>query len=502
MSGATRQQPEAVSAVPHVIIVGAGFAGLAAVAGLKKADVRVTIIDRNLYSTFQPLLYQVATGGLNPGDVAYPVGGFTTPRRARYLRGDLAALDTEARTVRLRDGRELGYDYLIVASGVSAAYFGVQGAAENTFGLYTRADAIVLRDHIMAGFERLSAQNGQSELAITVVGGGATGVELAGTLGELRRVVLHGTFPDVDPSRVHIRLVEMAPALLMPFNERLREYTRRQLVARGVDIRLNTTIREVRPSSVILDGEEVLPSDLTVWAAGVAAPEAIAKWGLPQGKGGRILVGEDLRVQGQERIFAIGDIGLNPDKPTPQLAQPAIQEGKRAAASVARLIAGQPAVPFSYHDKGTMATIGRRAAVVELPRGPRITGTLAWFAWLALHLFYLLGGRNRVSTLINLSWRYIDWGHGGNVIVGDDPAAGEDLTGGGAVDGGAVRSGAVGSGAESSEAVAAGQELRPRVVSHRDCDTPGCCAGHARPGCPGRMLDHVVLVVGWLSFLR
>jgi NADH dehydrogenase len=472
MSGATRQQPEAAAAVPHVIIVGAGFAGLAAVAGLKKADVRVTIIDRNLYSTFQPLLYQVATGGLNPGDVAYPVGGFTTPRRARYLRGDLAGLDTQARRARLADGRELGYDYLIVASGVSAAYFGVQGAAENTFGLYTRADAIVLRDHIMAGFERLSAGNGDgtSELAITVVGGGATGVELAGTLGELRKVVLRGTFPDVDPSRVHIRLVEMAPALLMPFNERLREYTRRQLVARGVDIRLNTTIREVRPSAVILDDEEVLRSDLTVWAAGVAAPEAVAKWGLPQGKSGRILVGEDLRVQGQDRIFAIGDIALNPDKPSPQLAQPAIQEGKRAAASVARLIAGQPTVPFSYHDKGTMATIGRRAAVVELPRGVRFTGTLAWLAWLALHLTFLLGGRNRVSTLINLSWRYIDWGHGGNVIVGDDPAAGEDLTGGGAKSetGSGAESGAkseAGSGAESSsEPVGAGQELRPRVV--------------------------------------
>jgi NADH dehydrogenase len=436
--------------VPHVIIVGAGFAGLAAVAALKHVNVRVTIMDRNLYSTFQPLLYQVATGGLNPGDVAYPVGGFTTPRRARYIRGDLAGLDTAAQRVRLADGRELGYDYLIVATGVAAAYFGVQGAAENTFGLYTRADAIALRDHIMGGFERLSGGHAARDLAITVVGGGATGVELAGTLGELRRVVLRGTFPDVDPARVHIQLVEMAPALLMPFDERLREYTRRQLVARGVDIRLSTKIREVRPSSVILDDGQELPSDLTVWAAGIAAPPAVASWGLPQGKGGRILVGEDLRVQGQERIFAIGDIALNPDKPTPQVAQPALQHGKVVAKSVAKLIAGQPTVPFSYHDKGIMATIGRRAAVVELPRGARFTGTLAWLAWLALHLFYLLGGRNRVSTLINLSWRYIDWGHGGNVIVGDDPAVDGELTGGGAV---------------SSESVRAGQELRPYVVA-------------------------------------
>src|SRR5215469_189977 len=221
----------------HVVIVGAGFAGLSAVSKLRKSGFRVTVIDKNLYSTFQPLLYQVATGGLNPGDVSYPVGGFTAPRHARYIRGDLAAIDADGRSVRLAGGREIGYDYLILATGVSANYFGVKGAKENTFGLYTRADAIVLRDHIMSGLERLSADtDSHREFDITVVGGGATGVELAGTLGELRREVLHATFPDVDPSRVHVRLVEMAPALLMPFHPRLREYTRKQLAARGVDI--------------------------------------------------------------------------------------------------------------------------------------------------------------------------------------------------------------------------------------------------------------------------
>jgi NADH dehydrogenase len=241
-----------------------------------------------------------------------------------------------------------------------------------------------------------------------------------------------------------------------------------------VDIRLNTTIREVHQSRVILDDEEVLPSDLTVWAAGIAAPSAVAGWGLPQGKGGRILVGEDLRVQGQERIFAIGDIGVNPDKPTPQVAQPALQEGKLAAKSVARLIAGQPTLPFSYHDKGSMATIGRRSAVVELPRGLRLTGTLAWLAWLALHLFYLLGGRNRVSTLINLSWRYIAWGRGGSVIVGGDPTERADVTGGaasgGAASGGAPSdNGASGGGAKRGESVGAGPELRPPVVASVTC---------------------------------
>ena len=407
---------------PHVVIVGAGFAGLSAVGKLRNAGLHVTVIDQHLYSTFQPLLYQVATGGLNPGDVAYPVGGFTARRNARYIRGDLVAIDHTARVARLAGGREIGYDYLILATGVSANYFGVQGAAENTFGLYTRTDAIVLRDHIMNGFEWLSADpDGRREFAVTVVGGGATGVELAGTLGELRNNVLRATFPDVDPARLHIRLVETAPELLMPFHPKLREYTRRQLVKRGIDIRVNTTIREVTRDQVLLADGTWHRSDLTVWTGGVAAPGSDASWGLPRGKAGRIIVGPDLRVQGTDRIFATGDIGLDQENPSPQLAQPAIQQGRHAAEQIIHLLRGEPTEPFHYHDKGTMATIGRRSAVVQFPRGARITGTLAWFAWLGLHLVYLLGNRNRIATLINLSWRYIAWGHGGGVIVGDEP---------------------------------------------------------------------------------
>ena len=407
---------------PHVIIVGAGFAGLSAVGQLRKAGCVVTVIDKNLYSTFQPLLYQVATGGLNPGDVSYAVGGFTSRRRTRYVRGDLAGVDTAARQVRLSDGREFGYDYLMLATGVAANYFGLPGAEENTFALYSRADAIVLRDHLMNGFERLSERSDpKSEFVITVVGGGATGVELAGTAAELRREVIQSTFPDVDPARVHVRLIEMAPALVMPFHPKLREYTRRQLVKRGVDIKLNTEIREVRPDCVVLSDGQDLPTDLTVWAAGVAGPHSMADWGLPLGKGGRLLVGSDLRVEGSDRIFAIGDIALCEQDPSPQLAQPALQQGKHAAEQVAHLVRGEPTQPFRYHDKGMMATIGRRSAIVQLPQGLRFTGTLAWLAWLGLHLVYLLGGRNRVSTLINLSWRYLAWGHGGGVIVGDEP---------------------------------------------------------------------------------
>ncbi len=402
-----------------MVICGAGFGGLSAISRLTRAGMRVTLVDGHLYSTFQPLLYQVATGGLNPGDVAYPAGGFARRYGAIFRRGELAAIDTVSRTVKLGNGLELGYDYLILATGVSAAFYGIKGAAEHSFALYTRTDAIALRDHLMAAFERLSVESG--DLSVTVVGGGATGVELAGTAAELGATVLGATFPDVDPARVHVRLVEMAPSLLGPFHPKLREYARVQLARRGVDIRLNTRIEEVTATQVLLVGGEAVPSDLTVWAAGVATSGAVVGWGLPQGHGGRILIGPDLRVQGQDRIFAVGDVAVDPDNPTPQLAQPAIQMGRHAGAQIVRLEAKTATVPFKYHDKGTMATIGRRAAVVQLAGGLRMRGTLAWLAWFALHLVYLLGGRNRVSTLINLTYRYVAWGHGGAVIVGDEP---------------------------------------------------------------------------------
>jgi NADH dehydrogenase len=404
---------------PQVVICGAGFAGLSAISRLTRAGMRVTLVDGHLYSTFQPLLYQVATSGLNPGDVAYPAGGIAGRYGAIFRHGELATIDSESRRIKLTNGLELGYDYLIVATGVSAAYHGIKGAAEHTFGLYTRTDAIALRDHLTAAFERLSVDRG--DLHVTVAGGGATGVELAGALAELSATVLAATFPDVDPARIHVRLIEMAPSLLTAFQQKLREYARVQLDKRGVDIRLNTPIAEITGNQVLLAGGETLPSDLTVWAAGVGASDGVQGWGLPQGKGGRILVGPDLRVQGQDRIFAVGDIAVNPDDPAPQLAQPAIQMGKHAGAQIVRLQRQAETVPFSYHDKGMMATIGRRSAVVQLAQGLRLRGTLAWLSWLALHLFYLLGGRNRVSTILNLTYRYVAWGHGGAVIVGDEP---------------------------------------------------------------------------------
>ena len=416
----------------RVIVVGAGFGGLATMSGLRRAGARVTLVDRNIYSTFQPLLYQVATGGLNGSDVAYPARGIVRKYRARFRHGDMIGLDAAARQVRLADGGTLTYDYLILATGVTAAHFGVPGAAEHSLGLYTRRDAIALRDQLMERLEYLNTTRSGEAVTVTVVGAGATGVELAGTLAELRNIALAWAFPGVDRARVHIRLVEMAPAALTPFDQALRDYACQQLVARGVDVRLGTEIRKVDDDQVLLADGQALRSDITVWAAGVAAPEGISAWGLPQGRGGRILTGSDLRVQGQDRIFAIGDIALIDGEPLPQLAQPALQMGRHAAEQITRLMAGQATVAFSYHDKGIMATIGHRSAVVQLPHRLRIRGTLAWLAWLALHIFTLLGNRNRISALVNLSWRYLTWSRGGGLIVGDEdpptaPVAGTDL---------------------------------------------------------------------------
>jgi NADH:ubiquinone reductase (H+-translocating) len=405
---------------PRVVVVGGGFAGLSALDTLARARVAVTLVDANVYSTFQPLLYQVATAGLTSSDVAYPLWSVTRKTGAKFEKGVLTEVDVAGQVARLEDGTQLRYDYLILATGVSANFFGIPGADKHSMSMYTRRDAIALRERLLGELEKRSWQGDTSDLSITIAGGGATGVELAGTLAELRNIALPSSFPALKPSTMKVTLIEQAPALLNGFHPRQREYARQQLVKRGVDIRLGTAISEVTADGVSLADGTTLASDITIWAAGVAAPPAAGRLPLAHGKAGRLSVGPDLRVEGQERIFAAGDISVNAKDPIAQLAQPAIQEGRHAARQVLALIAGQPTQPFAYHDKGTMATIGSRSAVVELPIGVRLRGTLAWLAWLGLHLFTLLGNRNRIVALVNLSWRYLTWSRGGGIIVGDD----------------------------------------------------------------------------------
>ena len=407
--------------LPHVVVLGAGFAGASALRALADAEVRVTVVDQHPYNTFRPLLYQVATGGLNPGDITYPLRTLSAHNDARYRRAKVTGIDHDQKRVLVDAGPPIDYDYLIIGIGSTTNHFGVPGAEEHTMSMYTRPDALRVRDAIFGGLEKIAGQSttGTGKFTIVVVGGGATGVEMAGAIAELKNAMLTPTFPELDPSEVNVILVEMMDALLLPFEKKLQQYAFRQLIKRGVDVRLKTAISEVAADHVELKDGTHIPADLVIWAAGVAGYPEVADWDVPLGKSGRIVVGNDLRIPGHDHEFAVGDAAIDPDHPVAQLASPAIQMGTHAARQIVRLEHGQSTEPFRYHDKGIMATIGNKSAVVQLWNGATITGFSAWAAWLALHLWYLLGGRNRVETMINLIYRYLIWPSQTAAIVGD-----------------------------------------------------------------------------------
>jgi NADH dehydrogenase len=410
-----------VTDMPHVVVIGAGFAGVSAVSALSKEGFRVTLIDRHPYNTFQPLLYQVATGGLNAGDVTYSLRYFAAKHEGvRFRRASVEGIDKEAREVICDDGVRVGYDYLVIGNGITTNHFGIPGAAEYTLSMYTTPDALKLRDTIVGSLEIIAGTSDPNTGAFTVVvvGGGATGVEMAGQLAELKTESMPSTYPELNPALVHVVLVEMGEHLLAPFDDSLRKYALRELIKRGVDVRLKTAISEVHPDHVDFKDGSSMPVDLVIWAAGVSGSPKLRDWDLPIGRAGRIEVNGDLRVVGEERIFAIGDSSLIVDNPLPQLAQPAIQMGKHSAKQIARLYRGLETETFSYFDKGTMATIGRGDAVLQMPFGLKMKGVLAWLGWIALHLVFLLGGRNRFQTLVNLASRYAG-PRRSNAIVGD-----------------------------------------------------------------------------------
>jgi len=410
-----------VTEMPHVVVVGGGFGGLSATATLAKEGFRVTLIDRHPYNTFQPLLYQVATGGLNAGDVTYSLRYFSARyRNVNFRRTTAIGVDHDSREVLCDDGVNIGYDYLIIANGITTNHFGIPGAAEYSVSMYTRAEALRVRDMIFGGIETIAGMSEEHSggFTVVVVGGGATGVEIAGQLAELKSHAVPVVWPELNPALMHVVLVEMGPALLAPFDDKLRRYTLRELVKRGVDVRLKTAISEVHPDRVDFKNGQTMPADLVIWAAGVAGYPMLRDWGLPIGRAGRIEVNSAMQTTNDERVFAIGDASLIVDNRLPQLAQPALQTGKHAAEQITRIHLGQPTVPFEYHNKGTMATIGRADAVVQLPSGLKLTGIFAWLGWIALHIMFLLGSRNRIQTLVNLAVRYTGLGRSG-VIVGD-----------------------------------------------------------------------------------
>jgi NADH:ubiquinone reductase (H+-translocating) len=407
---------------PRIVIVGAGFGGINAAKALSSGPFDVTLIDRHNYHGFWPLLYQVATAGLGPEDIAHPVRGIFGNRRNVHVRlGTVTGVDFAHRTVAVDDDA-LPYDYLILAAGTATNDFGIPGVGDHAFPLKSLADAVRLRNHILTCFERADASPSLIDggiLSIVLVGGGPTGVEMAGALSELVSRNFAFDFPRLDTTRARIVLVEMGGHLLSGFSARSQEHARRTLEHKGVEVLLDSAVREVSASHVLLDGS-VITSGTVIWTAGVKAAPLADALALGRGRGGSMTVERDLSVAGHPEVFVVGDLAAATDRhgdPYPQVAQVAIQSGRHAARSITRRAAGKSTRPFRYHDHGSMATIGRRAAVAELPLGINLRGTPGWFAWLGVHLVFLIGFRNRAVVLINWAWNYLTWDRGSRIIL-------------------------------------------------------------------------------------
>lgn len=423
-----------VTPPPHVVVIGAGFGGLAAARALGRSEATVTLIDRENYHLFQPLLYQVATAGLEPDEIAYAVRGvFQKNKRVRFRMGTVAAVDLDARTVMLEPVAEAGhpdvvsYDALVIAAGARTAYFGTPGAEEFSFGLKRLGDAVRLRSHVMRQFETADRDPSSIErgaLTFVVVGGGPTGVEMAGALSELFRLVLKHDFPDLDVSRARVILVEAGDAVLSSYGGDLPASARRALERRDVEVRTGTQVVRAEPGAVHLKDGTVIATDTLIWGAGVRAEtladQVAEAHGLEQLRGGRLAVTESLRVPGYPEAFVIGDLAGSRDAQGnvyPQVAPVAEQQAKHAARELTRARFGHEPEPFRYVDKGSMATIGRNAAVAELPGGIRFKGFAAWVAWLFLHLILLVGFRNRLNVFINWVWNYFTYDRSARLIT-------------------------------------------------------------------------------------
>lgn len=418
---------------PHVVIVGGGFAGLWATRALASAPVRITLVDRGNHHLFQPLLYQVATAGLSAPDIAAPLRHILRRQKNVEVRmATVTGIDADAKRVLLDDGASLDFDYLLLASGAKHAYFGNDHWAAHAPGLKTLDDALDLRRRLLVAFERAEAATDPAEreawLNFAIVGGGPTGVELAGTLAEIARHTLKGEFRNIDPAQARVRLVEAGPRVLAAFPEALSEQARRQLEKLGVEVSTGTPVRDINADGYVL-GDAFVPAKTVVWAAGVAASPLGKLLGVPLDRAGRVQVQPDLGVPGHPDIFVAGDLASlmqASGKPVPGVAPAAKQMGALVARNIRARLAGAAASAFAYKDYGNLATIGRMAAVVDLGR-LRFSGVLAWWFWLVMHVFFLIGFSNRIVVLLNWWWAYWSYQRAARIVLydGRDPPAPE-----------------------------------------------------------------------------
>jgi NADH:ubiquinone reductase (H+-translocating) len=438
-------------AIPRVVIVGAGFGGLNAAKTLAKAPVQITVIDRKNFHTFQPLLYQVATAGLSPGEIAAPIRSILrSNKNIEVLMAEVSGFDLDRRTVMTSEAN-IPYDYLIVAAGATHSYFGRDDWEPYAPGLKTIEDALEIRRRVLLAFELAERQAAAGEAAtplnFVIVGGGPTGVELAGTLSEIARYALAHDFRSIDPARTHILLLEGGPRVLAAYAEDLSRSAQEQLNHLGVEVRTSTLVTQIEPGAVFT-GNTRLPATVVLWAAGVAASPLGRKLGVQVDRAGRVLVQPNLSVPGHPEVFVIGDLAALKDehgKMLPGVAPVAIQQGRFVAKLIRKEVgapplsrpsregtnAGAPPLSrslrqggdfdsrpaFHYWDKGSLATIGRAAAVAEFGR-IHISGYIAWLSWLFVHILFLIGFRNRLLVFIQWAWSYVTYERGARLITG------------------------------------------------------------------------------------
>jgi NADH dehydrogenase len=409
----------------HVVILGGGFAGLYTARGLKDVDVDVTVVDRHNYHLFQPLLYQVATAGLNPSDIAAPIRGILRKQKnVSVVLGEAVSVDVQQKRVELADGATLAYDQLVIATGATHSYFAHPEWESVAPGLKTIDDALEIRRRVLLAFEAAERETEpalqQSWLTFVIIGAGPTGAELAGALSEIARETMVRDFRRIRPESARVILLEGKDRVLPTYPPDLSEKARRQLAGLGVEVVTGALVTNVCDAEVTI-GEQVIPTRTVLWAAGVQASPLARSLGVPLDRAGRVIVESDLTIPGHKDVFVLGDLAAVRQYDgsfVPGVAPAAIQEGQHTALNLERAAEGQPLRAFKYNDKGSLATIGRAAAVADFGR-LKLSGFLAWFAWLAIHIFFLIGFRNRLLVITQWAWAYVTYQRGARLITGD-----------------------------------------------------------------------------------